>query len=105
MALASLVVAFSLVISLSIQQQDPLQDFCRRFGHQTALIDNKYVLIFTVNGCTDVLRLFIDGGLVNFNPLPQNPLNYTSVYLVRFRLQRAYMVRYRPSVRGHQREQ
>jgi hypothetical protein len=25
----------------SVQQQDQLQDFCRRFGHQTAVIDNR----------------------------------------------------------------
>ena len=24
-------------------------------------------------------RLYIDGGLVNFNPFSQNPLNYTSM--------------------------
>ena len=43
--------------------QGQLQDFCRRFGHRTAIISN---------------RLYIDGGFVNFNPLNQNPTNYTS---------------------------
>lgn len=33
------------------QQFDPLNDFCRRFEHQTTIIDNK---------------LFIDGGLVDY---------------------------------------
>lgn len=37
---------------------DPLKDFCRRYGHQTAVIDRK---------------LYIDGGYVNANPLSQNP--------------------------------
>src|SRR5262245_51289362 len=49
----------------SSQQRDPVLDFCRRFGHQTAIVDNK---------------LYIDGGLVNFNPIQQYPLNYTSTY-------------------------
>ena len=50
--------------ALSLQDtKDPLTDFCRRFGHQTAVIDR---------------RLYIDGGLVNWNPISQNPLNYTS---------------------------
>ena len=50
--------------ALSLQDtKDPLIDFCRRFGHQTAVIDR---------------RLYIDGGLVNWNPISQNPLNYTS---------------------------
>lgn len=34
------------------QQQDPVNDFCRRFGHQTAVLGRK---------------LYIDGGLVNYN--------------------------------------
>ena len=33
---------------------DPVEKFCRRFGHQTALIDRK---------------LYIDGGFINYNPL------------------------------------
>jgi len=44
-------------------QNDPLEDFCRRFGHATTVIDR---------------RLFIDGGLINWNPIAKNPLNYTS---------------------------
>ncbi|KAF2461305.1 hypothetical protein BDY21DRAFT_83089 [Lineolata rhizophorae] len=47
----------------SLQQKDPLTDFCRRFGHQTTVIDR---------------RLYIDGGMVNWNPISQNPLNYTN---------------------------
>jgi hypothetical protein len=46
-------------------QLDPVKDFCRRFGHQTAVIDRK---------------LYIDGGFMNFNPLSQYPTNYSSGY-------------------------
>lgn len=50
--------------TLSLQDtKDPVKDFCRRWGHQTAVIDRK---------------LYIDGGQVDWNPLSQNPLNYTS---------------------------
>jgi hypothetical protein len=37
---ALLLVAAALVRP-SIQQKDPIKDFCRRFGHQTAMVDNK----------------------------------------------------------------
>jgi phage tail protein X len=55
---------FSL-ISLSVQQQDrdPLKDFCRIFGHQTAVVDRN---------------LLIDGGLVNWGPITTESENYTS---------------------------
>ncbi|KAI0013699.1 hypothetical protein F4779DRAFT_613432 [Xylariaceae sp. FL0662B] len=52
--------------SLAQQQKDPVRDFCRRFGHQTALIDRK---------------LYIDGGFVNWNPLTSDPTNYTNTWL------------------------
>ena len=39
---------------VSLQQKDPLIDFCRRFGHQTCVIDTK---------------LYIDGGQVDWNPV------------------------------------
>lgn len=48
----------------SLQAKDPIQDFCRRWGHQTAQVDNK---------------LYIDGGQVAWNPISTNPLNYTSM--------------------------
>lgn len=44
--------------------KDPARDFCRRWGHQTAVVDR---------------RLYIDGGQVTWNPMSQNPLNYTSM--------------------------
>lgn len=56
--------ALALLFRLSHQQRDPLKDFCRRFGHQTAVVDRK---------------LYIDGGLLNWNPIESNPLNYTSL--------------------------
>ena len=57
------ILAVLINIQVSHSQQDPLNDFCRRFGHQTAIVDQK---------------LYIDGGLLNWNPMSQNPLNYTS---------------------------
>jgi hypothetical protein len=51
---------------LSQAPKDPLQDFCRRFSHQTALINR---------------RLYIDGGYVNANPLSQNPRAVGSMLL------------------------
>ena len=50
-----------LYISLGFAQapQDALRDFCRRYGHQTAVIDRK---------------LYIDGGWVYANPIVQNPI-------------------------------
>ncbi|KAE8155254.1 hypothetical protein BDV25DRAFT_146397 [Aspergillus avenaceus] len=59
---------FLWLVGLSIQQEeDLLKNFCRIFGHQTAVIDRK---------------LYIDGGLVNYNPLSQHPLNYTHTGLL-----------------------
>lgn len=56
--------ALLLLSPVSLQQSpDPVTDFCRRFGHQTAVVDN---------------RLYIDGGLVNWNPISQHPANYSS---------------------------
>jgi hypothetical protein len=52
-----------LLFQLSSQQRDPIKDFCRRFGHQAAIVDRK---------------VYIDGGLVNWNPMDQDPGNYTS---------------------------
>jgi hypothetical protein len=42
---------------------DPVNDFCRRWGHSTAEIGS---------------RLYIDGGYINYSPLSQEPKNYTS---------------------------
>ena len=50
-------------VQFSWQQKDPINDFCRRFGQQSAVIDDK---------------LYLDGGLVDWNPISQNPANYSS---------------------------
>ena len=54
-----------LFVTLSLQQKDPVKDFCRRFAHQSAVINR---------------RLYIDGGFVNWNPISQNRNNYTSKF-------------------------
>lgn len=63
----SIIIPFTAFLSLvapSYQdQKDPLRDFCRRFGHATARIDQ---------------HLFVDGGLLNWTPLDQNPNNFSS---------------------------
>ena len=51
---------------LSQAPKDPLRDFCRRFSHQSALINR---------------RLYLDGGYVNANPLSQNPRAVASMLL------------------------
>jgi hypothetical protein len=56
-----------LLASPSLQAKDPIQDFCRRWGHQTAEVDGK---------------LYIDGGQVTWNPMSTNPLNYTNTWLL-----------------------
>ncbi|KAI8634555.1 hypothetical protein F5Y19DRAFT_116791 [Xylariaceae sp. FL1651] len=48
-------------------QRDPVTNFCRRFGHQTAVIDRK---------------LYIDGGFMNWNSLSSDPTNYTNTWLL-----------------------
>jgi hypothetical protein len=63
MTMTKILSVLLLLVQLSWQQKDPLKDFCRRFGHQTAVIDRK---------------LYIDGGLIDWNPLAQNNNNYTS---------------------------
>lgn len=62
-----LVVALNFVTFSSQASKDPLKDFCRRWGHQTAQVDGK---------------LYIDGGQVTWNPQSQNPLNYTNTWLL-----------------------
>ncbi|KAJ4358023.1 uncharacterized protein N0V89_002602 [Didymosphaeria variabile] len=62
----SLLAAIAL-LSRSLQAKDPIQDFCRRWGHQTAQVDNK---------------LYIDGGQVAWNPISTNPQNYTNTWLL-----------------------
>jgi hypothetical protein len=47
------------IYALAQAPPDPIRDFCRRYGHQTAVIDG---------------RLYIDGGWVYANPIEQNPI-------------------------------
>lgn len=59
-----------LVTLRSVQCQAPkdsLKDFCRRFSHQTAVINR---------------HLYIDGGYVNAVPLSQNPRPVASILLL-----------------------
>jgi hypothetical protein len=43
--------------------QNPLDNFCRRYGHQTTVIDDK---------------LYIDGGWVDYDTFPEDPIDYSS---------------------------
>lgn len=63
-----LLISFLLFLRPSWAQLDPVADFCRRFGHQTAVIDRK---------------VYIDGGFINYNPLTQYPTNYSSKFSTR----------------------
>lgn len=51
---------------VSMAQKNPKTDFCRRFGQQTTVIDQK---------------LYLDGGQVNYNSLQANPTNVTSKFI------------------------
>ncbi|KAF7586996.1 hypothetical protein BBP40_007888 [Aspergillus hancockii] len=66
MTTSHLLVFLGLVLLTLQQQEDLLKNFCRIFGHQTAVIDRK---------------LYIDGGFVNYNPLNQYPKNETNTGL------------------------
>jgi hypothetical protein len=63
LASSHILIIILFLVQSSWQQKDPLQDFCRRFGQQSAVIDEK---------------LYLDGGLVDWNPISQNPANYSS---------------------------
>lgn len=56
-----------LVRLASSQILDPITNFCRRFAHQTTVIDNV---------------LYIDGGLVDYGSIDSNTVNYTNSYLI-----------------------
>jgi hypothetical protein len=62
------ILLFFLFILGSVQytlQDAPSQvtQFCRRFGHQTTIIDRK---------------IYIDGGFINWSPLARYDFNYSS---------------------------
>lgn len=54
---------FFYFIPTTLQQKDPVRDFCRRLGHQTTVMGNK---------------LYTDGGLVDWNPISTYSQNYSS---------------------------
>lgn len=64
---ASLCISLLILLVASLDaaaaQLDPVKNFCRRWGHQTAVVDRT---------------LYIDGGFLNYNPLSQYPTNYSS---------------------------
>jgi hypothetical protein len=67
--LHALLFALLFFIQPSQQQQfNILTEFCRRFGHQTAVVDRK---------------LYIDGGMVDFTPTPITQ-NYSSTFFILF---------------------
>src|SRR5437773_683899 len=61
---------FVMLLSFAFQWvaalQNPLENFCRRYGHQSTVIDDK---------------LYIDGGYVNFDSFPQDHLDVPSRFL------------------------
>ncbi|KAI9802083.1 MAG: hypothetical protein M1833_002004 [Piccolia ochrophora] len=57
LAFLSLILTISSIVSAQAPK-DPLKNFCRRYGHQTAVVDRK---------------LYIDGGWLYANPIKQNP--------------------------------
>jgi hypothetical protein len=63
LAASFLLISQLLAESFPKDAQGQLDNFCRRFSHRTAVVNN---------------RLYIDGGFVNSNPLSQDPKNYTS---------------------------
>jgi hypothetical protein len=67
MAMAKWAGIILMLVDISLQFGDPLNDFCRRFGHQTTVVDQK---------------LYIDGGLLNWKPMTQYPQNYSSMSLM-----------------------
>ncbi|KAH7124849.1 hypothetical protein B0J13DRAFT_646745 [Dactylonectria estremocensis] len=54
------------LVGTSVAQHDPIKDFCRRWGHQSAVVDR---------------RLYIDGGLVNYKPFTSSSQNLTNTFL------------------------
>lgn len=52
-------------IRSAFAQYDPVKDFCRRFGHQSAVVDS---------------RLYVDGGLVNWKPFSETSQNLSSEF-------------------------
>jgi hypothetical protein len=51
-------------VNLTVQQRDPISNFCRRWGHQSAVVDDK---------------LYIGGGLVTYDGSSGTPQNVSSM--------------------------
>jgi hypothetical protein len=58
-----LVLTLSFAIQCLAALQNPRDNFCRRYGHQSTVIDDK---------------LYIDGGWVNFDTFAQDHTDYPS---------------------------
>ncbi|KXX75954.1 Kelch domain-containing protein 3 [Madurella mycetomatis] len=54
-------------VAISLGQYHAARDFCRRFGHQSAVVDN---------------RLYVDGGFVNWKPFTEASQNLSNPFLV-----------------------
>lgn len=54
----------ALHVNVAVQQRDPINNFCRRWGHQSAVVDNK---------------LYIGGGLVTYDGGSGTPENFSSM--------------------------
>ncbi|GAB1320960.1 Kelch repeat-containing protein [Madurella fahalii] len=54
-------------VAISFGQYHAVRDFCRRFGHQSAVVDN---------------RLYVDGGFVNWKPFTETSQNLSNPFLV-----------------------
>jgi len=63
----TLLLLLGLLIEVSLAQFDPIKDFCRRFGHQSAVVDDK---------------LYVDGGLVNWKPYSETSANMSNPFLL-----------------------
>ncbi|KAH7629335.1 hypothetical protein B0T09DRAFT_154672 [Sordaria sp. MPI-SDFR-AT-0083] len=63
----TLLLLFGWLIELSLAQFDPIKDFCRRFGHQSAVVDDK---------------LYVDGGIVNWKPYSETSANISNQFLL-----------------------
>ncbi|KAM0347165.1 hypothetical protein ACHAPU_005106 [Fusarium lateritium] len=54
-------------VNLTVQQRDPISNFCRRWGHQSAVVDDK---------------LYIGGGLVTYDGSSGTPQNISNPYFI-----------------------
>ncbi|KAH7490586.1 Uncharacterized protein HZ326_0644 [Fusarium oxysporum f. sp. albedinis] len=54
-------------VNLTVQQRDPISNFCRRWGHQSAVVDDK---------------LYIGGGLVTYDGSSGTPQNFSNPYFI-----------------------